>query len=211
MTKFDNKFISVQNVPKTETKIVLNDWSQEVKKSNLSVAARNKIINRSGSNYLSKNGGNYGPCRNTLCGCSCSSSTCTCKNASVWVGGTGAGLAASGRAWCEMNNVGAGGQVGAAVFSNRENKGHEVRFLSGSAGGKIGVTPAGINLKGELGANLYDFKKDGIQAKVGANVDTGVSVSDKGVEVKVLGFGFSFGEKMEISTPLASVSRDTGA
>src|SRR5947199_5391837 len=49
-------------IPKTETKIVL-DWSQPVKKSNLSSAARSKVINRSGSNYLSESQEGYGPCK----------------------------------------------------------------------------------------------------------------------------------------------------
>jgi hypothetical protein len=48
-----DKFKPISNIPKTETKIVLNDWSQQVKKSNLSSAARSKVINRSGSGYLS--------------------------------------------------------------------------------------------------------------------------------------------------------------
>ena len=48
-----DKFKPFLNIPKTETKIVLTDWSQPIKKSGLSVAARSKVINRSGSNYLS--------------------------------------------------------------------------------------------------------------------------------------------------------------
>jgi len=34
----------------------------EIKKSPLSVAARSKVINKSGSDYLSENKGDYGPC-----------------------------------------------------------------------------------------------------------------------------------------------------
>jgi predicted carbohydrate-binding protein with CBM5 and CBM33 domain len=70
------------NIPKTETRIILNDW-QEAKTSKLSAAARAKVVNRSGSNYVSENQEGYGPCRNSICGCSCSSETCTCKSASV--------------------------------------------------------------------------------------------------------------------------------
>jgi hypothetical protein len=51
MTKFNNKFVPV--APKTFQVLELRDQQQQVKKSNLSVAARNKVINRSGSNYLS--------------------------------------------------------------------------------------------------------------------------------------------------------------
>jgi len=54
MTKFDNKF--VPSTPKTyEVKYVEN------KPSGLSPAARSKVVNRSGSNYLSKNQGGFGP------------------------------------------------------------------------------------------------------------------------------------------------------
>jgi len=58
--KYTQQFKKELSIPKTETKIVLNDWSQEIKKSPLSAAARNKVVNRSGSNYLSENQG-YGP------------------------------------------------------------------------------------------------------------------------------------------------------
>ena len=49
------------NIPKTETRIILNDWQPEVKTSKLSPAARSKIVNRSGSNYTSESD-SYGPC-----------------------------------------------------------------------------------------------------------------------------------------------------
>jgi len=52
MTKFDNKF-AIPQVPKTYTVSELRDTQQPVKKSPLSAAARNKVINRSGSSYLS--------------------------------------------------------------------------------------------------------------------------------------------------------------
>jgi len=63
MTKFDNKFVPV--APKTFQVLELRDQQQEqqpVKKSPLSAAARNKVINRSGSNYLSESKEGYGPC-----------------------------------------------------------------------------------------------------------------------------------------------------
>lgn len=61
MTGFNNnKFI-----PKTFQALELRDQQQPVKKSPLSAAARSKIINRSGSNYLSErttiNNPSYGP------------------------------------------------------------------------------------------------------------------------------------------------------
>jgi hypothetical protein len=60
MTKFDNKFVPV--APKTYTVSELRDTQQPVKKSGLSAAARSKVVNRSGGNYLSENQGGYGPC-----------------------------------------------------------------------------------------------------------------------------------------------------
>jgi hypothetical protein len=57
----NDKFKPFLNIPKTETKIVLTDWSQPVKKSKLSTVARSKVINRSGSNYFSESE-SHGPC-----------------------------------------------------------------------------------------------------------------------------------------------------
>lgn len=62
----DNKFKPFQNIPKTETKIVLNDWSPEVKKSPLSVAARSKVVNKN-KPYQSQNQETYGPCSYSGC------------------------------------------------------------------------------------------------------------------------------------------------
>lgn len=67
MTKFDNKFIP--NTPKTFQVLELRDQQQEqqpIKKSSLSPAARAKVINKSGSNYLSEKEG-YGPCYYSGC------------------------------------------------------------------------------------------------------------------------------------------------
>jgi hypothetical protein len=53
MTGFNNNGKFVPSTPKTYTFFELRDTQQPVKKSNLSAAARSKVINRSGSNYLS--------------------------------------------------------------------------------------------------------------------------------------------------------------
>jgi hypothetical protein len=54
------------NTPKTEERIILEQEDLypdlAVKKSKLSPVARNKIINRSGGNYVSENQTGYGPC-----------------------------------------------------------------------------------------------------------------------------------------------------
>jgi hypothetical protein len=49
----ENKFKVQPTIPKTETRIILNNWQCPIKKSNLSVTARKKIIDCSGSNYVS--------------------------------------------------------------------------------------------------------------------------------------------------------------
>jgi len=51
MTNNNNKF--VPSTPKTYTVLELRDQQQQIKQSPLSVAARSKVVNRSGSNYLS--------------------------------------------------------------------------------------------------------------------------------------------------------------
>lgn len=63
----NDNFKPISQLPKTETKIVLNDWSPEVKKSPLSSAARSKVINRSGGNYFSESQADYGPCSYSGC------------------------------------------------------------------------------------------------------------------------------------------------
>ena len=55
----NNKF--VPSTPKTYTVLELRDWQQPIKQSSLSAAARSKVVNRSGSNYVSESEG-YGPC-----------------------------------------------------------------------------------------------------------------------------------------------------
>jgi hypothetical protein len=53
MTGFNNNGKFVPSTPKTYTVSELRDTQQPVKKSGLSVAARSKVVNRSGSGYLS--------------------------------------------------------------------------------------------------------------------------------------------------------------
>jgi hypothetical protein len=49
------------NIPKTETRIILNDWQTKAKTSKLSAAARNKVVNHN-KPYQSQNQESYGPC-----------------------------------------------------------------------------------------------------------------------------------------------------
>jgi len=69
MTDFNNNNKFVPSTPKTYTVSELRD-TQQVKQPSLSAAARSKIINRSGSNYLSESKESYGPCLFGSSGCS---------------------------------------------------------------------------------------------------------------------------------------------
>jgi len=64
MTNNNNKF--VPSIPKTYTVLELRDQQQPIKQSPLSAAARSKVVNRSGSNYVSESG-SYGPCSDKDC------------------------------------------------------------------------------------------------------------------------------------------------
>jgi hypothetical protein len=75
MTGFNNNNEFKPNLPKTFQVLELRDQQQQpVKRSNLSVAARGKVINRSGSGYLSPwaetdigEATGYGPCLKGNC------------------------------------------------------------------------------------------------------------------------------------------------
>jgi len=188
-------------VDKKPVELVQELKDYKIKKSPLSVAARGKVVNKkSGSGYISENKGDYGPCKNSLCGCSCSSSTCDCSSIIGRVKGTGTGFSVSGRA----RDGNASGQVGSHFFSVKDDSG-EARFLSGTAGGSAGTD--GVNAR--LGVDLANVKSGGVQARVGVNVDTGVSTDDGSLGVKAAGFGVSVGKKMGVSTPFGEVKVDT--
>jgi len=163
-------------------------------------------------------------CKNSLCGCSCSSRECKCKNASMWVGDNNYSFmshSASGRVSKEeidnpedlsdwaLKVAGekdrkAGGQISSSMFGYRDSNG-ELKVLSGTAGGEIGRG----GIVGRASADLYNVKSDGVQVRVGVAADTGISVED-GLEVKAVGFGISARSgKVEFSTPIFSVSKDT--
>jgi len=214
----ENQYL-IENKKPFETVQELEKY--EIKKSSLSPVARGKVINKSGSNYLSESKGDYGPCKNSLCGCNCSSRECKCKNASMWIGDSNSSFlshSASGRKWQKeidptdmdelalklagAKDVGASGQVSSSVFGYRDSGG-ELKVLSGTAGGE--VSRSGI--KGKLSADLYNVKSDGVQARLGLAADTGFSVED-GLEIKAVGFGFTVGDQIGISTPVGEIKVD---
>ena len=205
MTK-NNIYLPKENIAKVETVQELKKY--EIKKSPLSKDARSKVIRKWGGNCVSENKDDYGPCKNSLCGCSCSSYTCDCANVSVRVEPTGTGVSASGRAKTEMNYLWAKGQANHCLFSDKSSDG-ETKFLSTTFGGEIEANPAIINnLKLKLGVNLVEHKSNGVEARLGVNVDSGGSINSDGVEAKFLGFGFSAGKKNGLSTPLGGFSVD---
>jgi len=60
MTEFNNNNKYIPKAPET-FQVAYLETNQEVKKSSSSPAARSKVINRSGSNYISENQESYGP------------------------------------------------------------------------------------------------------------------------------------------------------
>jgi len=54
-----------------------------------------------------------------------------------------------------------------------------------------------------------NYKSNGFQARAGLNVDTAAKIDEDGVKLKLFGTGISIGKKMELSTPLGGVSKDT--
>jgi hypothetical protein len=60
MPKINQYYIKPEIKKPIEEVCELKDY--EVKQSKLSLTARNKITNKSGSNYISENKDNYGPC-----------------------------------------------------------------------------------------------------------------------------------------------------
>ena len=213
----NEKFI-IEN--KKPVELVQELEKYEIKKSSLSPVARGKVINRSGSGYVSENKGDYGPCKNSLCGCYCSSYTCKCSNDTIRAGVTGSSLTAYGRKWKKEidapteneeflvkaaggKDEGASGQVSASAFGYKDSDG-ELKVLSGTAGGEIGIS----GIQGKLSADLYNVKHDGLQVRVGVGVYTGVSFKD-GFEAKAIGFGFSVGKQTGLSTPFGEIKVDT--
>lgn len=73
-----------------------------------------------------------------------------------------------------------------------------------SAGAEIGVTGVGAMARAEVGSASVQAGPVGV--KLGLGVDTGASVGADGVEVKVLGTGFTIGQKNSLSVLGSEVS-----
>jgi hypothetical protein len=146
----------------------------------------------------------YGPCKNSLCGCSCSSSTCNCSSAEIFAHKEADLKAGSYLAVARARDGKVSGEVSGSIF-RIEDSNKEVRLFSSSAGGEVGKD----GIKGRLGFDVANYKSDGVQARVGVNVDSGISTSNDTFEAKALGFGVSVGNQTGISTPFGEVKVDT--
>ncbi|KAK9966906.1 hypothetical protein ABG768_003988 [Culter alburnus] len=73
----------------------------------------------------------------------------------------------------------------------------EAKGPSASAGAEIGETGVGAMARAELAS--VSTKAGPVGVKLGLGVDTGLSAGVGGVEAKVLGTGFSVGEKNSVS------------
>jgi len=146
----------------------------------------------------------YGPC---LCGCSCPKTKCDCNNPefSIYKEGDwkiGNGTASGG---IGLGGHSASGDVDFTLFRKTESNG-EMKFGTFSAG--VDVVDGGLGSHVKVSANVIDFKGDGVEVKAGINLDTGAGISSDGLELKVAGFGFTVGRKLEVSTIAGGVSVD---
>jgi hypothetical protein len=55
---------------------------------------------------------------------------------------------------------------------------------------------------------VANIKAHGVQARVGLNVDTGVSFTEDKVEVKAAGIGLTIGKQIGVSTPVGEIKVD---
>jgi hypothetical protein len=94
----------------------------------------------------------------------------------------------------------------ASIYVEKTND-DETNYFNFSEGNKIGITPNGIDLKTKKGFDVVSYEnKDGFQARIGVNLETGGSIGEDGVEVKFLGFGFSLSKKNGISFGVGEIS-----
>lgn len=180
-----------------------------------------------GVNYDDLNGGDignskgYGPCGRDGCYCSCNwKKGCSCQwDSEMWTSERG----------CEHQGVfRSSGKANISLWDGEEFKpnarleinnsvsaatskriGEEIKVLSLSTGGSASLNKDKVELKGKLGVDVYDFKDEHKQVRIGLNVDTGGSINDDGAEAKFLGFGVSVGKYTGISTPLGEAKFNT--
>lgn len=205
----NNDLISLVN-NKKPVELVQELKDYEIKKSPLSVAARSKVINKSGSNFLSDKEG-YGPCDDDNdCDCSCRrKSDCNHLIHYEMYADEGGSNKGSLKYKLASDGVELKQKVSASIRCKKTDC-DETNYLNVSAGGSIGLNSEGVNLGAKAGIDLVKYENEnGFEARAGLNVDTGGTVGKDGVEVKFLGFGVSVGKKNGISTPFGEISKSS--
>jgi len=149
----------------------------------------------------------YGPCRHSLCGCHCPKNKCDCNNPETSIYREGDKKVGNASV---SGGIGLGGHSisGDAEFSLYREARYDGEIKIGTVSTGIDMVDGGLGLHVKAGANVINFKSNGVEAKAGLNVDTGAGISSDGLELKLAGFGFTIGRKMEVSTIAGGVSVD---
>lgn len=135
MTDFSNNGKFVPKAP--ETYIVAELKDQEIKKSPLSAVARSKVINRSGSNYLSERTAivdpSYGPANEDYLTCACPAKGCENTNIIKWAhasDNTRLKINKWATIWCTKSNCSTSGHMKEWEFACPN---HETKFKKTSS------------------------------------------------------------------------------
>lgn len=181
----------------------------EIKKSPLSKVARAKVINKSGSNYVSEDKEDYGSCGDDNdCDCSCRRKSDCNRLIHYEMYGEGSSKG-SLKYKLASDGVELKEKISASIRCKKTDY-DETNYFNVSAGGSIGLNSEGVNLGAKAGIDLVKYENEnGFEARAGLNVDTGGTVGKDGVGVKFLGFGVSVGKKNGISTPFGEISKSS--
>lgn len=187
-----------------------NEWNKGLTPQE--IERRDEII--SFHNQLLANEIGYGPCNKFNCKCSCNGITdCSCRlSFESSIHSEGSDFQAGAYESLIKGKIGWDGgkleiEESGSVFRTKDDD-EDTKIFSASAGGNVELSKDGISAKGKLGFDVVNYESsDGVQARIGLNVDTGGSIGDDGIEAKFLGFGVSLGKKNGISTPFGEISK----
>jgi hypothetical protein len=191
-------------LPKTYTVSYFDEaeWNKDLTQNDLK---QQEIINASyhAENQAEERG--YGPCRNTSCGCFCSNDECYCSNPefSIYKESSrkiGNGTASGG------TSLGGNAVSGDAAFTLYRDSRSNGDLKVGTVSVGTYLVNGGFGGAVRASADVMSFKTDGVEVRAGLSLDTGATISENGLELKLAGFGVSIGEKMEISTAAGSVA-----
>lgn len=82
----------------------------------------------------------------------------------------------------------------------------EAAALGPNAGAGLHAGPSGLTAYAKAEAVRAEVSAAGLTVGVGLGVNSGLSLGVDGLEVAVLGFGFSVGPRMAVKLPIADVS-----